>query len=134
MTYFQVNKNNSQSSSCKKPLVSFSNNDDRANLMSFGGPSTHRRRKRSKSQGRRRRRSVSRGRRSKTRVTKVRIVNGRVALRVAGYPGYQRVGASQLVRFVPLNKLRIAARRALGASGGRRHKRKRGYRRRKSQQ
>lgn len=133
MTYFQVNKTNNPSSSCKKPLVSYSNNDDRASLMTFSGPSTQRRRKRSKSQGRRRRRSVGRGRRSKTRVTKVRIVNGRVALRVAGYPGYQRVGASQLVRFVPLNKLRLAAKRALGASGGRRHKRKRRHRRRNVQ-
>jgi hypothetical protein len=43
------------------------------------------------------------------------------------------VGASQLVRFVPLNKLRIAARRALGASGAKRHRRKRRHRRRKLQ-
>jgi hypothetical protein len=34
---------------------------------------------------------------------------------VAGFPGLQRIGASQLVRFVPLAKLRVAARRALGA-------------------
>jgi hypothetical protein len=123
MTYFQVNKNNSDT--CKKPFVSFSTNEDRANLMTFGGLQSTRRRKRSKSQGRKRRRTASRGRRPRTRVTKVRIVNGRVALKVAGYPGYQRVGASQLVRFVPLNKLRIAAKRALGSTGRKKQRRRR---------
>jgi len=127
MTYFQVNKNNGDN--CKKPFVCFSNNEDRANLMNFGGPPSTRR-KRSKSQGRRRKRTISRGRRPKTRVTKVRIVNGRVALKVAGYPGYQRVGASQLVRFVPLNKLRVAAKRVLGSSGVKRQRRRRRQRRR----
>lgn len=127
MTYFQVNKNNSEI--CKKPFVSFSNNEDRANLMTFGGP-PNTRRKRSKSQGRRRRKIVGRGRRPKTRITKVRIVNGKVALKVAGYPGYQRVGASQLVRFVPLNKLRIAAKRALGSTGAKRQRRRRRHRKR----
>jgi hypothetical protein len=131
MTYFQVNKNNSEL--CKKPFVSFSTNEDRANLMTFSGPPSSIRRKRSKSQGRRRRRTFGRGRRLKTRVTKVRIVNGKVALRVAGYPGYQRLGASQLVRFVPLTKLRIAAKRVLGSSGAKRHRRKRRHQRRRSQ-
>jgi len=123
MTYFQVNKNNSSIS--KKPFVSFSNKEDRANLMTFGAPPSTRRRKRSQSQSRRRKRTIGRGRRPKTRITKVRIVNGKVALRVAGYPGTQRVTASQLVRFVPLNKLRVAAKRALGASGIKRHRRRR---------
>jgi len=131
MTYFQVNKT---SELHKKPFVSFSKSEDRAHLMSFGGPSSNRRRrKRSKSQGRKRTRSVRRGRRTKSRITKVRVVNGRVALRVTGYPGYQRVGASQLIRFVPLNKLRAAAKRALGASGVKRHRRRRRRHRRRSQ-
>jgi len=129
MTYFQVNKNINES--CSKPFVSYSTHEDRANLMSFSGPPSIRR-KRSKSQGRRRKRTVGRGRRNKTRVTKVRIVNGKVALRVAGYPGYQRVGASQLVRFVPLTKLRLAAKRVLGSSGVKRQHRRRRRRQRRN--
>lgn len=94
--------------------------------MSFGGPPPTRR-KRSQSRSSKRKRSSSRrgGRRSKTRVTKVRLINGKVVLRIQGYPGVQRVGASQLVRFVPLNKLKTAAKRALGASGVQRKKRRR---------
>lgn len=58
-------------------------------------------------------------------MTKVRLVNGKVALRIKGFPGVQRVGASQLVRFVPLNKLRLAAKRALGVAGVKHHRRRR---------
>jgi hypothetical protein len=43
---------------------------------------------------------------------------------VAGFPGLQRIGASQLVRFVPLAKLRMAAKRALGAHRGNNRRRK----------
>lgn len=43
----------------------------------------------------------------------VRIVKGRVALKVAGYPGYQKLTPGQLVRHVPISKLRLAAKRIL---------------------
>lgn len=129
MSYFQVSSSNNKST-CKQPFVPFSSNEDRANLMTFGSggsPSTSRRRKRSQSTRRRRGPSAvrRRGRRTKTRVTKVRLVNGKVALRIKGFPGVQRVGASQLVRFVPLNKLRLAAKRALGVAGVKHHRRRR---------
>ena len=75
----------------------------------------------SPSASRRRRRGVKRSssggaRRKRSRVSKIRIVKGRVALRISGRPGVQHIGAGQLVRFVPLNKLRAAARRVLGAN------------------
>lgn len=111
----------------------FSNSESRANLMSFGGPqATRRRRSNSKSHKRRRPSSSGnrrRGRQSKTRVTKIRLVNGKVALRIKGYPGVQKVGASQLVRFVPINKLKVAAKRVLGNSGVKKKKHRRRRRR-----
>lgn len=93
--------------------------------MSFGGPAPTRR-KRSKSRSSKKSRSSTRrgGRKTKTRVTKVKLINGKVALRIKGYPGIQRLGASQLVRFVPLNKLKVAAKRVLGTSGVKRQKRR----------
>jgi len=117
MNYFS----NSNKSNCQQPIVPYSSSESRANLMSFSGPPTTRR-KRSKSRSNKRRRpSLSnphrrKGKRTRTRVTKVRLVKGKVALRIRGYPGVQRLGASQLVRFVPLNKLKVAAKRALGTS------------------
>lgn len=113
MSYFRVGANNEPS---KKPFVEFSSRHDRANLMSTGVSEVRRRRR-----GPRRQRSKSeQGRRRQTRggrrVTKVKIVKGKVSLRVGGFPGVQRVGASQLVQFVPLDKLRAAAKRVLGAS------------------
>ena len=118
-----------------KPFVEFSPHQDRASLMSSVGSGIGA----SSSLGRRRRRppSASAGarsgrRRRNTRVTKVRVINGRVSLRVGGFPGVQRVGASQLVRFVPLNKLRAAAKRVLGRSSlGRRKRGRKGRKRRR---
>jgi hypothetical protein len=47
----------------------------------------------------------------------VRIVKGRVVLnKVSGHPGTHRFGAGQLIRFVPLNKVKLAAKRILGSS------------------
>ena len=102
MTYFRVGQTDTITQTPKRPFVEYSPHQDRANLMSAGG-SSPRPRKRTRSGGKR-----------KSRVTKVRVIKGKVALRVGGFPGVQRVGASQLVRFVPLNKLRTAAKRVLG--------------------
>ena len=120
MTYFRVG-NTETLNPPKRPFVEFSPHLDRANLMSSGVAATGRKRSRSTAQ---------KGRRRKSRVTKVRVVKGKVALRVGGFPGVQHVGASQLVRFVPLNKLRTAAKRVLG-SPPRRGKRGRKGRKRK---
>jgi hypothetical protein len=48
---------------------------------------------------------------------KPRIVKGRIHLKVAGYSGIQKLAPSSLVPYLPINKLRIAAKKALGASG-----------------
>ena len=61
--------------------------------------------------------------------TKVRVVKGRVQLRVAGYTGVQSLAPSHLVRHIPSSKLRIAAKKLLGKSkknlGGKRSKKRR---------
>jgi hypothetical protein len=135
----------------KRPLVCYSDNcNQRAVLVSSAtgkpmpaaagarkrrrrGTSIRRRkgtrigRKRATKLGRRRRRRTAGGR------SKVRIVKGRISLRVAGFPGYQKIGASQLVRFVPLAKLRVAAKRALGGLGYRRKRSGKGVKRRRRQ-
>jgi len=49
-----------------------------------------------------------------TRRSKVRIVNGRVGLKVAGFKGLNYIPASQLVRLMPVSKLRLAAKKILG--------------------
>jgi hypothetical protein len=51
-----------------------------------------------------------------------RLVKGRVNLRVAGYSGLQKIAPSQLIPYLPANKLRQAAKKALGASGKRKKK------------
>ena len=64
-------------------------------------------------------RSKSRGRRqSKGRggSTKVRLVKGRVLLRVSGYSGVQSLAPSHLVRHIPGAKLRLAAKKLLNLS------------------
>ena len=122
MTYFRADRTNtSLTNTPKRPFVEFSPHLDRANLMSSGIAATGRKRSRS---------TARKGRKRRSRVTKVRVVKGKVALRVGGFPGVQHVGASQLVRFVPLNKLRTAAKRVLG-SPPRRGKRGRKGRKRK---
>ncbi len=57
--------------------------------------------------------------------TKVRVVKGHLYLKVAGYPGVHRFGASQLIQFVPLNKIKVAAKEILLQSRVKTPKRKR---------
>jgi len=133
-----------------QPFVEFSPSErDRANLMSSVGTGLGN----SRAPSRRRRRRIrsaaalSGSRRRRSRVSRLRVVNGRVSFRLPGFSGVQRVGASQLVRFVPVTKLRQAAKRFLGKGGrkvrrkrkrgrraaaGRRKKRRKGRRRRRS--
>jgi len=83
----------------KKLLVKF-DTSDRAQLVSAGSMKTKKRTKASRS------RKSPRG--------KPRVIHGRVALRVTGYSGIQHVPASALIPYLPVTKLRAAAKRALG--------------------
>jgi hypothetical protein len=54
---------------------------------------------------------------TKTRGSRgIRIVKGQVAFRVPGYTGVQKFAATQLVKFVPIGKLKTAAKRILKTS------------------
>jgi len=54
--------------------------------------------------------------RSVATAKKVRIVKGRVVLnKVSGHPGTHRFVAGQLIRFVPLNKIKLVGKRILGS-------------------
>jgi hypothetical protein len=61
---------------------------------------------------------------SKRGGNKVRIVKGRVVVKVGGYPGTHRFAAGQLIRFVPLNRIKLAAKRVLGSSSRFRRRRR----------
>lgn len=107
-----------------RPFVEFSPHQDRAKLMPVASslaPSANRRRRRRRrapktQQRRRRRRAGGAGKRRRSRTTRVRLIRGKLAIRLKGYPGLQHLGASQLVKFVPLNRLKVAARKALGGA------------------
>jgi len=61
---------------------------------------------------------------------KVRIVRGLVALKVPGHRQVQHIRASELIRHIPLIKIRIAAKRVLGRPN--RRKLRRVHRRRRA--
>ena len=75
---------------------------------------------------------ASSSRRRRTSSKKVRLVNGRIRLRVPGYTGLQSLSPAHLVRHIGVSKLRLAAKKVLRltkrASGGpkRRKKTRRG--------
>ena len=52
---------------------------------------------------------------------KIRLVKGRVQLRVQGYSGVQHIPSSHLIRYIPSSRLRFAAKKVLkqlkGSSG-----------------
>lgn len=69
-------------------------------------------------------------RRRRTSSKKVRVIKGRVKLRVAGYPGVQSLSPAHLVRHIPSSRLRVAAKKVLKqterATGKKKKKRRKG--------
>src|SRR6266404_6509327 len=100
-------------SNVKKPLLSYSEHLERAEVFDIHNENKQmpakRRTKRAKSSGRK-----SRGRK---RLLKGghKLIHGKIKLKLKGY-GTQTVNACQLVRFVPLSKLKTAARKVLSRS------------------
>lgn len=99
----------------QKSLLCYSDKQTRASIVDV-----ERMASRNKQRGnRRRRKQVGRRRMSRkkpTRTNGVRIIAGRVLLRVAGYKTRQNLPSSQLVRYIPITKLRIAAKKVLKSS------------------
>ena len=117
-----MNYSSQQRPSRKPPLVRFST-QNRAILLSTAAnsmPKT-RRSKRVASRTGRKRSVVT----SKRGGKQVRIVKGKVVVKVGGYPGTHRFAAGQLIRFVPLNRIKLAAKRVLGSSSRFRSRRRR---------
>ena len=90
----------------RKLLVKYSNPSRATLLPSTFAPSSSM--PRARQQRRRKAKTVKRA--------KVRVVKGHLTLKVAGYPGLHRFGASQLIQFVPLNKIKVAAKKFLSQS------------------
>ena len=101
--------------SLRRPLVRFENTGRAQLISSTSMP--------------RKIRSKSRKGKSSTSSRKPRVIKGRINLRVAGYTGVQKIAPSSLIPFLPVNKLRLAAKKALAASG----KKKKVVRRRRKQ-
>jgi hypothetical protein len=122
----------------KKPLLPFLPNNDRAFIVSESTPPSSSSLVSSSSMPKRKGGRTASTRKGKRGKATVRLVKGRLAIRVAGFPGFQRLAPSQLVRYIPLGKLKQAAKRVLGASGIRkrtiRRKKKSGTGRRRRRQ
>jgi hypothetical protein len=89
----------------RKPLLRFETSE-RAQLISSSMPSAAADKRKRKP-----------GKKNSSTSKKPKVVKGRVALRVAGYSGVQKIAPSALIPFLPATKLRQAAKRALSASG-----------------
>ena len=120
----------------RTPLVTFDTKSSRAQLSALQGTQLVQAKKPMPAVTRRRKKAAARGRRRGS--SKVRIIGGRVRLRVAGFPGVQALSPSHLVRHIAAAKLRLAAKKVLGQlrknargkqeSGGKREGRRRGAR------
>ena len=107
-----------------KPLLKFSASDTRATLLTEDSNSIPDQEITKHTPKRKPRKVI------KTRGTGgIRIVKGQVAFRVPGYTGVQKFAATQLVKFVPICKLKTAAKRILKTS-----KRRPAHQQRKRQQ
>jgi hypothetical protein len=104
------------------PLLSYSDHQERATLVRdlVDSPSMPSR----KRGGGKRRRAAGTSKKSRRKPSNrrvkgargVRVTKGRVAIRLPGH-GVTKLAASQLVRYVPLNKLKAAAKKVLRSLG-----------------
>lgn len=119
----------------RKPLLNFSETQERASLIDtdFEEESMSPR----KRTGRKRRGRKSSGKGDKRKG--IRLNKGKIRIRLPGYEGLQFVTASELVRHIPLSKLKAAAKKVLRKAGvskkrkGKRRGRKRVGRRKRKQ-
>ena len=114
----------SQQYNIRKPLVSFSNRE-RATLAVSSPPMPKRSKRRASN------RTTIRKRRRSAGSNKIRVVGGKIRLRVTGYQGLQSLSPSALVRFIPATKLRLAARRVLNTQGRTANRKRRTIKRKK---
>jgi hypothetical protein len=103
-----------------QPLLKYSENEERASFIQEEEEPSMSRRK-----GQKRKRSSKKT----LKGTKgLRFSKGRLALKLSGF-GVQKLGASELVKFIPLSKLKQAAKKVLRGKGTKKTKRKRSKKR-----
>ena len=106
----------------EQPLLRYSTDCERASFLdddSDDSDNSMPRKKRAggKRRGRKRTRKVKR-RRSVKGAKGVRLVKGKVSIKLAGL-GVRKLGASQLVKYISLAKLKTAAKKFLSSQGQR---------------
>ena len=115
----------------KKPLLHYSENEERASFFDTEELAEGRRQ-------RQQQRSPSMPRKKKSGSTKkvgkrrfqslkgVKFSKGRLALHLKGYKGVQKLAPAQLVRYIPLTKLKQAARKVLSKFGEKKVRKRKG--------
>ena len=94
----------------RPPLVSYANPNRATLLLDSSSAVT------SESMGKKKK-----GGKKPSKSRKIRLVKGRVQLRVQGYSGVQHIPSSHLIRYIPSSRLRFAAKKVLkqlGKKGG----------------
>lgn len=107
----------------RKLLVPYSENEERAQIINVSELESSMPRK-SKRLSKKKSKRSKKIRNSFKGFKGVRIVNGKLALKVLGYQGVQKLAPSQIVRFIPLNKLKTAAKKVLHLTEHTKSKRK----------
>ena len=113
----------------QQPLLTYSDHSERASFIENSTPESSMPRRRRR--GGKRRKGAKRGKKALKGTKGLRFSKGRLSLRLAGF-GVQKLGASELVKFIPLSKLKAAAKKVLRGKGTR-IKRKRRTKKRKNQ-
>jgi hypothetical protein len=101
-----------------QPLLKFSENEERASFIEEEKDTSMSRKKNRKGG---KRRKV--GKRALKGTKGLKFSKGRLALRLSGF-GLQKLGASELVKFIPLSKLKQAAKKVLRGKGTKEIKRR----------
>jgi len=93
-----------------QPIVKFSEKEERASLIEEEEEEPSMSRKK----GGKRKKSAAK--KSLKGTKGLKFSNGRLALKLSGY-GHQTLGASELVKYIPLSKLKQAAKKVLRGKG-----------------
>jgi hypothetical protein len=101
-----------------QPLLKFSENEERASFIEQEEDTSMSRNKSRK--GGKRKKS---GKKALKGTKGLKFSKGRLALKLSGF-GLQKLGASELVKFIPLSKLKQAAKKVLRGKGTKQIKRR----------
>ena len=97
--------------SSDQPLLKFSENEERASFIEDKEDTSM-----SRSKGGKGGKRKKTGKRALKGTKGLKFSKGRLAFRLAGF-GLQKLGASELVKFIPLSKLKQAAKKVLRGKG-----------------